>query len=306
MQDILDEMMEYDKEYEYCCFFIKNLQETAVKDFYAKGVCSLMFYFKLGDEINNDADDSLKDEDLRNTIIFLIKELRREKGMELDFKKLVNLCKYLRFVIAKEYIILLKPTIKDTLAELKEVTAITFKNKDGATISTENSMTIDCIMEALESNQDKLTYEPYQDGFIDRLKFTNKVLLQYRFVKCLSAFFNAYFPEISRKTNSNATSNEQELIMYMMKVVKLVGSIESPLDSYRKIISEGAKKEHLEDNLAPLTNNGVTFIKYEDWKVRGKSDWLNSNIEVHPFTEQDQLAVQATLLRWLIKSTVKK
>lgn len=295
MQDNNDNIdRAFGKDFDYCYFFIEILQGTLAKEFFAKKAneCLLYFYLSCEETVIN-VNESLKNSDLEADIKSKIKTLK-SRGMELDFRKLLFLCMYLRFIISKEFIIKLKPTIKNTLTELneKEVSGIAFLDKTGKPITTtDNSITIDCIIKALEKNQDKMSYEPKEKDFIEKVNMANKLLFQYRFLKYLTAFFNAFFPEVKRKANSEATPDEQELIMYMMKVVKLVDKISFPCDSYRKINSEGSKEELLKANLASLTICGAAYIKYEDWKGKNKSEWFCSDIDLHPMTDDDLLAM---------------
>jgi hypothetical protein len=83
-------------------------------------------------------------------------------------------------------------------------------------------------------------------------------------------------------------TKEQNLIMKMMAKMEL-SSVELNEDSYRKIVSETRKIANYNDNIDQLTKEGVTYIKYEDWHNRKKSDWSSPNIKLHPISDEETI-----------------
>ena len=270
----------------YCDYFVENLQDMLIsensiirnrmsierfKKFYPK---SIIDYGLL--KLDNDSN-----------LLKIIKELKAI-GVNLDLPNFYVLCKYINALIRNDGYILLKPTFKDTLSELEDVVEISFKNKNGQVVTTTNSVLVEHLIETIKQIKDDGRYETYKIARIDKAGLVNNRLLQIRFVYLTTAFLQDYFKDAHRRSNAMLDTKEQNLIMKMMAKMEL-SSVELNEDSYRKIVSEARKIANYNDNIDQLTKEGVTYIKYEDWHNRKKSDWSSPNIKLHPISDEETI-----------------
>ena len=270
----------------YCDYFVENLQDMLIsensiirnrmsierfKKFYPK---SIIDYGLL--KLDNDSN-----------LLKIIKELKAI-GVNLDLPNFYVLCKYLNALIRSDGYILLKPTFKDTISELEDVVEISFKNKNGQVVTSTNSVLVKHLIETLKQIKDDGRYETYKIARIDKAGLVNNRLLQIRFVYLTTAFLQDYFKDAHRRSNAMLDTKEQNLIMKMMAKMEL-SSVELNEDSYRKIVSEARKIANYNDNIDQLTKEGVTYIKYEDWHNRKKSDWSSPNIKLHPISDEETI-----------------
>ncbi len=270
----------------YCDYFVENLQDMLIsensiirnrmsierfKKFYPK---SIIDYGLL--KLDNDSN-----------LLKIIKELKAI-GVNLDLPNFYVLCKYINALIRNDGYVLLKPTFKDTISELEDVVEISFKNKNGQVVTTTNSVLVEHLIETIKQIKDDGRYETYKIARIDKAGLVNNRLLQIRFVYLTTAFLQDYFKDAHRRSNAMLDTKEQNLIMKMMAKMEL-SSVELNEDSYRKIVSETRKIANYNDNIDQLTKEGVTYIKYEDWHNRKKSDWSSPNIKLHPISDEETI-----------------
>ena len=270
----------------YCDYFVENLQDMLIsensiirnrmsierfKKFYPK---SIIDYGLL--KLDNDSN-----------LLKIIKELKAI-GVNLDLPNFYVLCKYINALIRNDGYVLLKPTFKDTISELEDVVEISFKNKNGQVVTTTNSVLVEHLIETIKQIKDDGRYETYKIARIDKAGLVNNRLLQIRFVYLTTAFLQDYFKDAHRRSNAMLDTKEQNLIMKMMAKMEL-SSVELNEDSYRKIVSEARKIANYNDNIDQLTKEGVTYIKYEDWHNRKKSDWSSPNIKLHPISDEETI-----------------
>lgn len=249
----------------YICYFLENLQYKVEIDgkTYLEGSNSAQnFLSQLSPQLFQSPDfDRWVNDDKLN---LLHKEVK-DNGMELCPLNFYTLCHYILSIIKEQYLLLLKPTIADTLIEIKDVRAITFTNADGKKISTNNAELIKLLLENIKAG-DNNTYEA--DRFVRVDKLTDKILLQSSFTYNIALFLKEYFKDYHRRTNCCMVSAiEQKLILYMLYYF---GLAPAPLtDSrFRQLI--GYYKEHqTRVNYSIFPELGVVpveIIKYGDWK----------------------------------------
>ena len=187
------------------------------------------------------------------------------KGMQLCPLNFFTLCKYILIYIKEQYVVLLKPTIADTIAELKEVKSITFTNGDNSTVTSHNNKAIQIILDNLKENS-TTEYEAEKIVRIDKL--ADKSLIQASFAYNVSLFLKNYFSDFPRRANCcMVSSTEQKLVLYMIHFFGL-----SPValtDSrYRQLITY-YKSHKSRVSTAYIKNIGyvsMEVLKYKDWK----------------------------------------
>ena len=215
-------------------------------------------------------------------------ELEEKIGIQVDGINLYVLCDFIDKVVREEYFILLKPTVKDIVAEIKEAKELVLTNADGSKVSITNSKMIEAALKAMkECEDDSNTYETYKLVRID--EFANNVLIQSRFAYWVAATLKDFFPNAKRRKNCCMVSEvEQRLILKMLSYFKLAPEGVSLTPSrFRQLINyyDNTKKEesisNFPDEIGILP---VTFVKYEDWH-RKDIDWQNPKLQLHPMED---------------------
>lgn len=184
-------------------------------------------------------------------------------GMKLCPINLFTLCQYILYIIREQYVVLLKPTIADTLAELKDVKAISFTNSDDKTVITSNKNLIKQILNNLNV-EEATEYEVDKIVKID--KVVDKSLIQANFTYYVALFLKEYFKDYPRRSNCCMVSSiEQKLILYMLYFFGLSKSLLTD-SRFRQLISQTQK---INVSYSFIPNIGVVpveFVKYKDWK----------------------------------------
>lgn len=192
-------------------------------------------------------------------------------GMKLCPINLFTLCQYVLYIIREQYIVLLKPTIADTLAELKDVKAISFINSDNKTVNTNNKKLIKQILGNLKA-EETTEYEVEKIVKID--KMIDKSLIQANFTYYIALFLKEYFKDYPRRSNCCMVSSiEQKLILYLLY---FFGLSQTPLtDSrFRQLISQ-YHIQRISINYSYF--EGIGFIPYDFVKYKYWKDGLNWN-----------------------------
>lgn len=195
----------------------------------------------------------------------LLKELNKT-GLEVNSLDLFVLSLYLFTIIYEQYLVLLKPTIEDTIDELSIIKSITFENEDGTITTTSNPQFIELINNILEPKNVTTEYETEKIVRIDSI--TNNVVIQSNFVFWLATFFKKYFKDYPRRSNCCIVSaKEQELILYILyflglSPVPLTDSRFRQLVMHYKANQEKVTYFHIKDK----GMISMQFIKYKDWK----------------------------------------
>lgn len=195
-------------------------------------------------------------------------ELHQEitkNGMELCPLNFFTLCQYILNLIKSQYFALLKPTIADTLAELKDVKSVSFVNGDNKTISTSNTEAVKLILNSLKENS-KNTLEVGKLISVD--KIADKALIQASFAYNVSLFLKQYFSNYPRRANCCMVSSiEQKLILYMLY---FFGLSPVPLtDSRFRQLIKYYNEHRCRITVVRMPEVGyvpIEFVKYNDWK----------------------------------------
>lgn len=195
-------------------------------------------------------------------------------GMKLCPINFFTLCQYILHIIKEQYFALLKPTIADTLAELRDVKAISFINGDDKTVTTNNKKLIKQIIDNLNA-EETTEYEVEKIVKIDEI--ADKSLIQANFTYYVALFLKEYFKDYPRRSNCCMVSyTEQKLILYMLY---FFGLSQTPLtDSrFRQLISQ-YQTHRIKINYSKIPNFGIVsldLVKYKDWKNGLKWDRLD-------------------------------
>lgn len=207
-----------------------------------------------------------------------------EEGKQVCMFNMYILAMFLVEKSKSRYLFLLKPTISETLSALKDVSKITFTNKDGSTVESSSSFLIKMVMEILEANKesDAMNYEVDKVETWD--KVSNNSIMQSYFVKDLTMFLHTYFP-VKRKKNALISKKEVELILYLMKIFNL-STVELTnkrywqlMKTYQDINKQIPEYLEHEGSLIPLY-----FIPYPVWS-NSKVEWTGEELPVFSIKE---------------------
>ena len=207
-----------------------------------------------------------------------------EEGKEICMFNMYILAMFLVEKCKSRELFLLKPTISETLSALKDVSKITFTNKDGSMVESSSSILIKMVMETLEANKesDAMSYEVEKVETWD--KVSNNSIMQSYFVKDLTMFLHTYFP-VKRKKNALISKKEVELILYLMKIFNL-STVELTnkrywqlMKTYQDINKQIPEYLEHEGSLIPLY-----FIPYPVWS-NSKVEWTGEELPVFSIKE---------------------
>lgn len=207
-----------------------------------------------------------------------------EEGKEICMFNMYILAMFLVEKCKSRELFLLKPTISETLSALKDVSKITFTNKDGSTVESSSTILIKMVMDALEANKesDAMNYEVEKVETWD--KVTNNSIMQSYFVKDLTMFLHTYFP-VKRKKNALISKKEVELILYLMKIFNLsTAELTNKrywqlMKTYQEINKQIPEYLEHEGALIPLY-----FIPYPVWS-NSKVEWTGEELPVFGIKE---------------------
>lgn len=284
---VYDDVIDYDK-YAYTEYYYNNIQKQ--EDFFKVkedgmadiengriSVTTLDKFFALEEE---------KICDNSSELFEFVQDKRFQQLQEELWDEGINVCLWNIFYLAK-YIIhkskcyeyfKVKPQIKDTLSELEDIKEITFTNKNGKKVTSDNNLLIETILNALKEKEENI-YEVYTET----LKFdeiSNNQYIQIFLIHNLTTFFNSYF-KVKRRKNSLISAKEQELIIYLMYYLKITPA-EVTASRYRQLLNSYNKiNTHLilyHFNIKGVEYSMPTaFIKYNAWK-KGKIDWSDDDL----------------------------
>ncbi len=206
----------------------------------------------------------------------LQEELKAE-GKQVCMFNLYILCLFFVEKARTKYVALLKPTVQETLSELKGVSRLSFTGESGVMTESTSKILIETVLEALEAKAKETVQEYEVEKIVTWNEISNKALLQSYFVHDLSLFLNKYFP-VRRKKGALVSAKEKELILYLLKLFGL--SQERLTD--KRWFQLMNYYERLNDKLITsislvsignkVTPTPLCFIPYSLWS-KGKIDW---------------------------------
>ena len=295
--------VEYNKElggyeyniYVYAEFFAQNIQDCSILEdgtkYYAYPFGRYVQLSVSNEEHIKNITDNMQKLFPDKEFDGIQTELEEKIGIQVDGINLYVLCDFIDKVVREEYFILLKPTVKDIVAEIKEIKEakeLVLTNADGSKVSITNSKMIEAALTAMkECEDDSKNYEDYKLVRID--EFANNVLIQSRFAYWVAATLKEFFPNAKRRKNCCMVSEvEQRLILKMLSYFKLAPEGVSLTPSrFRQLINyyDNTKKEESISNFPDeIGRLPVTFVKYEDWH-RKDIDWQNPKLQLHPMAD---------------------
>ena len=257
----------------YCKFFAEHIQLM-----YDDNDFDGLSLYEYADIVENNQKDHLIrliDFNKDGNVYDFQMEMQKKYNIHINAWALCNLCLFIDKIVHRKLVVMLKPTIADTIGEIYDLKSVTFTNKDGKSTTTSNNAFIEQIKGALKQ-EGKVTYEV--DCIADRQDVFTKELLQIEFFFYLSTFLNKYFPV---KRRGLLTSAEMKMCGYFLKWFGLSAEVvtESRLRQFRMKFDQVSVGSI---SILPINGKDVKvqweFVKYKDWKD-GKINPLKHNIE---------------------------
>lgn len=266
--------------WEYCRFFADNIQ-LRTDDSY-DGIDLGAFADKHGFLYSGDISkmeqqkafmDKLFAFTADGRICYFQHEMENYYNIRINAMALCNLCLFINDIIHQKLVVLLKPTLTEITNSITNLQSVTFTNKDGSSISSDNELLIESIKKAIPQAEEQL--EAYK--IVDRQKVFTKELMQIEFFYYLSLFFYQFF---SIKRRGLLTNLESEIIGYFLKWFDL-SPVEVSTSRLRQLRMNF--NQVLGYNIYELKMNDISikvqwqFIKYSDWS-KGKINPLKNKI----------------------------
>lgn len=257
----------------YCKFFAEHIQLTYDENGF-DGL-SLYEYAYLVENNQKDLFPKLIDFNKDGNVYDFQMEMRDKYNVHINAWALCNLCMFIDKIVHRKLVVLLKPTIADTIEEIQELDSITFTNKNGKSTTTRNKALIEQVKTALKP-EDKTEYEV--ERIANRQEVFTKELMQIEFFYYLSTFFQKYFPI---KRRGLLTPAEMKMCGYFLKWFGLSAEVvtDSRLRQFRMKFDQVSVGGI---SIMPINGEDVPiqweFVKYKDWK-NGKINPLKQGIE---------------------------
>lgn len=267
--------------WEYCRYFADNIQ-LRIDDMF-DGIDLRSFsnkhgFLYYGDDSKKEQQKSFMDKLFAFTADGRICYFQHE--METCYKKRINamalctLCLFINDIIHQKLVVLLKPTMEEVTNAITNLKSVTFTNKDGSSVCSDNAQLIASIKKAIPRSEDN-QLEAYK--IVDRQEVFTKELMQIEFFYYMSQFFNQFF-DIKRR--GLLTNLESEIIGYFLKWFGL-SPVEVSASRLRQLRMNFNKVEEYYIGELVTENRRIKvqwqFIKYSDWS-KGKINPLKCNV----------------------------
>lgn len=280
----------------YASFFANNIQLHLEYDDKGNWVYDGLSYDEFAVRWDNDPErfgkalqKMIADKELSN----LQEEIEEKIGIRIDYLNFYPLCAFVDAIVRERYFVLLKPTTKNIVSELKEVQEIVITNSDGTKVTINNNQIIEAAVNAIKTkvNEGK-HYETEKMVRID--EFANNVVMQSKFAFWIATFLREYFPDAKRRSNCCMVSeSEQRLILRLLTYFKLAPeNITLTAARFRQLIICYHQLK-MDEGYSVLPEVGivpVTFVKYEDWH-RKSMDWTKTSLVIHPLVEGETITI---------------
>lgn len=223
----------------------------------------------------------------------LQEEIEEQTGIKIDLFNFYPLCAFVDAIVRERYFVLLKPTIKDIVSEIKETKEIVIKNSDGTKVTISNNQLIEAAVNAIRSKaSDNKHYETEKMVRID--KIANNVVMQSKFAFWIATFLREYFPNAKRRSNCCMVSeSEQRLILRLLTYFKLAPeNVMLTSSRFRQLIICYHNLK-MDDGYSMFPKIGivpVTFVKYEDWH-RKSMDWTKTSLIIHSIEKDETITI---------------
>ena len=140
----------------YCKFFTEHIQLR----FHENGFDGLTLY-EYADLVENKQKGLLTkliDFNKDGNVYDFQMEMRDKYNVHINAWALCNLCMFIDKIVHRKLIVLLKPTIADTIEEIQDLDSITFTNKNGKSTTTRNKALIEQVKTAIKPKEE-IEYE---------------------------------------------------------------------------------------------------------------------------------------------------
>ena len=225
----------------------------------------------------------------------LCKEMETQYNSHINWVALYGLCSYIREIIIRRLALLLKPTLQDTISEIKgleNIESISFGLKDGNNHTTDFCEIKKIIWESMKNSS---------ETDVEFHKIAKKVDVytheygEIEFVRYISKFLHEYFNDVKRRKNSYLTITEQRLVCFLLKYFGFAP--EKVQESrFRQLFNS---KYNAIDHIMPLNIPGffesnvklyLECIPYRVWS-KGKINPLKEK-DMHKDALVDQFTIQ--------------
>lgn len=242
--------------WKYAIYFFVNIQYKKISEnsIYVDGIRIdkfIEYYIKEKKLVN--VESFLMD----STCYGLQQEMQEKHNVHINWVALYGLSMYIREIINRRLAVLLKPSIKDIVDEIKSennLKEIIFSTKDGSKCQADSIELKEIVFNALKESSDE-TVEFYK--VVKKVDAYSKEYAQIEFVRYISVFFHEYFDGVKRRKNSYLTRTEQNIICYLLKFFGFTPEIVQE-SRFRQLFNSKYKPV---DFLFPLSIPGIINSK---------------------------------------------
>lgn len=267
--------------WEYCRYFADNIQ-LRIDDMFdgidLRSFANKRGFLFYGDDSKKEQQKSFMDKLFAFTangrICYFQHEMETYYNKRINAMALCTLCLFINDIIHQKLVVLLKPTLEEVANAITNLKSVTFTNKDGSSVCSDNAQLIASIKKAIPHSEDN-QLEAYK--IVDRQDVFTKELMQIEFFFYLSQFFNQFF-DIKRR--GLLTNLESEIIGYFLKWFGL-SPVEVSTSRLRQLRMNFDKVEEYDIYEMKVNDKSIKvqwqFIRYSDW-IKGKINPLKDEI----------------------------
>ena len=267
--------------WEYCRYFADNIQ-LRIDDMFdgidLRSFANKRGFLFYGDDSKKEQQKSFMDKLFAFTadgrICYFQHEMETYYNKRINAMALCTLCLFINDIIHQKLVVLLKPTLEEVANAITNLKSVTFTNKDGSSVCSDNAQLIASIKKAIPHSEDN-QLEAFK--IVDRQDVFTKELMQIEFFYYLSQFFNQFF-DIKRR--GLLTNLESEIIGYFLKWFGL-SPVEVSTSRLRQLRMNFDKVEEYDIYEMKVNDKSIKvqwqFIRYSDW-IKGKINPLKDEI----------------------------
>lgn len=267
--------------WEYCRYFADNIQ-LRIDDMFdgidLRSFANKRGFLFYGDDSKKEQQKSFMDKLFAFTadgrICYFQHEMETYYNKRINAMALCTLCLFINDIIHQKLVVLLKPTLEEVANAITNLKSVTFTNKDGSSVCSDNAQLIASVKKAIPHSEDN-QLEAYK--IVDRQDVFTKELMQIEFFYYLSQFFNQFF-DIKRR--GLLTNLESEIIGYFLKWFGL-SPVEVSTSRLRQLRMNFDKVEEYDIYEMKVNDKSIKvqwqFIRYSDW-IKGKINPLKDEI----------------------------
>ena len=267
--------------WEYCRYFADNIQ-LRIDDMFdgidLRSFANKHGFLYYGDDSKKEQQKSFMDKLFAFTadgrICYFQHEMETYYNKRINAMALCTLCLFINDIIHQKLVVLLKPTLEEVANAITNLKSVTFTNKDGSSVCSDNAQLIASIKKAIPHSEDN-QLEAFK--IVDRQDVFTKELMQIEFFYYLSQFFNQFF-DIKRR--GLLTNLESEIIGYFLKWFGL-SPVEVSTSRLRQLRMNFDKVEEYDIYEMKVNDKSIKvqwqFIRYSDW-IKGKINPLKDEI----------------------------